>query len=181
LGNYEPYQQHEVSTYIYDMMMATGQSAMVQQYGLSPFSLNVLDVRRTMCEKILSLVRFSYDADPITSLRMKIRHLYDLNQLLLDESINAFFKSTEFETMLNRVGADDVEGYRNSNEWLNNAPADALIFKEPEATWAQLKSAYSGDFKNLLFGVVPPESVILNQLIVISDRLQQIMWNVHTK
>jgi hypothetical protein len=180
LGHYEPYHQQEVSAYIYDMMINAGQSAMAEQHGLLPFTLNVLDARRTMCEKILSLVRFSYDQDPVASLRLKIRHLYDLHQLLLDETLSAFFISKEFEDMLNRVGADDVEGYKNNNEWLNQHPSEALIFKKPQETWAHLKSTYLGDFSNLIYGTVPSELAILNQLTVISDRLSQIIWNVST-
>ncbi|MEO0333757.1 MAG: nucleotidyl transferase AbiEii/AbiGii toxin family protein, partial [Bacteroidota bacterium] len=112
LGNYEPYQTHSVSTYIHDMMLDAKQEALIEEYSMAPFLVQVLDVKRTFCEKIMSLVRFSHTKQPITDLKMKIRHLYDLHQLLNDNKISDFVNSDSFDDMLQRVGNDDVEGYR---------------------------------------------------------------------
>ncbi|HEY4196439.1 MAG TPA: nucleotidyl transferase AbiEii/AbiGii toxin family protein, partial [Mucilaginibacter sp.] len=59
LGNFEPFVTREVSSYLTRMMEITGQSALITQYGLQPFPVQVLSKERTLCEKIMSLVRFS--------------------------------------------------------------------------------------------------------------------------
>src|SRR5690606_28658202 len=92
LGYFEPYSKKVLNSYIYDMMVATGQKALAEEYNLLPFEVLVLDSQRTLCEKIMSLVRFSHTEQPIADLNAKIRHVYDIHQLLKDETIRNFFK-----------------------------------------------------------------------------------------
>lgn len=178
LGNFEPYSEMLVSSYIYDMMLQRGQSVIIQDYGMNPFNVKVLSLERTFCEKIMSLVRFSYDDNPAESLKLKIRHTYDLTVLLENQGLYAFFESVEFDTMLRKVGLDDLDGYRNNNEWLLNHPAQALIFAELDTVWQKLKNTYNGDFRALIYGKLPPEQQVYNALKSIKDRLEQLDWNL---
>ncbi len=178
LGYFEPYTQETVQSYVYDMMVSQDQEALAEKYGLAPFEVNVLSPKRTICEKIMSLVRFSYSENPITDLQNKIRHTYDLHQLLQDEELSFFFESDEFVEMLLKVGQDDVSSYKNNNEWLVNHPVNCLLFSDIENTWEKLKLVYTGDFKNLVFGELPSEKMILNTLKRIRDRISQIDWTV---
>ena len=93
------------------MMKFKGQDELIEQYNMAPFSIQVLDKRRTFCEKIMSLVRFSRSDEPIYDLRNKIRHVYDLHQMLKDEEIQQFFESNRIDNMLIKVGNDDMIGY----------------------------------------------------------------------
>ncbi len=97
-------------------MEETGQLEIAEKYDMLPFEVQVLDARRTICEKIMSLVRFSYGDNPIQYLKDKIRHTYDINQLLKDPEINSFFNSDDFEDMFMSVARDDVESFKNNNE-----------------------------------------------------------------
>ncbi len=135
LGNYEPYEKGIVSSMIFEMMKLSGQLEIIERYEMEPFEVNVLSSQRTICEKIMSLVRFSYSGNPIKNLNNKIRHIYDIHFLLKDKSINNFFYSPDFEEMLQKVGDDDVFSFKNNNEWLKKHPASALIFHNPESTW----------------------------------------------
>lgn len=179
LGHYEPYHQQEISSYIFDMMQKSGQHDLIHEYAMIPFSIQVLDKRRTFCEKILSLVRFSYMEDPLQNLRMKIRHLYDLHRLLEDKEIKEFVESDDFFEMLKRVGNDDFEGYRNSNDWLIHHPREAIIFAKPKEIWNELAKAYENDFKPLVFGEFPAGSKILDSLISLSKRIEGITWTIN--
>ncbi len=76
LGQHEPYLKKMVSSYIYDMMVNAGQIEMAKTYNLLPFEVLVLDVKRTLCEKIMSLARFSHTENPITDLGNKIHLRY---------------------------------------------------------------------------------------------------------
>ncbi|WP_262497238.1 nucleotidyl transferase AbiEii/AbiGii toxin family protein [Maribacter sp. 6B07] len=69
------------------MMNATNQTTMAEEYNLLPFEALVLDSRRTLCEKLMSLVRFSHTETPIVDLNAKIRHVYDIHQLLKDKVV----------------------------------------------------------------------------------------------
>ncbi len=118
LGNHEPFTIETVGSYILDLMRQTGQDTLIQEYVLQSFKVQSLSIERTFCEKIMSLARFSQMDDPYTALSDKIRHIYDLNQMLNNESIILFFKSDNFSKMLQKVGEDDFISYKNNNTWL---------------------------------------------------------------
>jgi hypothetical protein len=181
LGHYEPYGTMQISSYIYEMMLAMQQEAMAAEWELLPFEVQVLDMRRTLCEKIMSLARFSHSARPIEDLRAKIRHTYDLHKLLERTENQAFFMSPDFELMLNKVGNDDVEGYKNDNAWLAHHPAQAGIFSQAAELWPELSATYLGVFKDLVYGTLPAEEAIVQTLEKIAGRLQEINWEVDPK
>ena len=178
LGNYEPYEKGVVSSLIYETMKHSGQQELIDKYEMYPFEVNVLSPKRTICEKIMSLVRFSNSENPIEDLNNKIRHIYDIHFLLKDNAINNFFGSAEFDSMLQKVGNDDVFSFKNNNEWLKEHPASALIFHKPESTWKQLKNTYKGSFKELVYGEFPTESEILKTIKKVSERLTKIEWKI---
>ena len=178
LGNFEPYTTANVSSFIYEMMLKNNQQALIDEYGMPPFEVLVLNPKRTLCEKIMSLVRFSQTQDPITDLRNKIRHTYDIHLMLKIEKLQSFFRSNEFEAMLLRVANDDVTSFKNNNEWLANHPKTALIFSEPTDTWNKIKDVYTGIFSELVFGALPAETDVLQTLKTIADRLKPIKWDI---
>lgn len=178
LGHFEPHTKRVLNTYIYDMMNATNQSTLAEEYNLLPFEVLVLDSRRTLCEKIMSLVRFSHTEKPIIDLNAKIRHVYDIHQLLKDETVQGFFTSEAFDTMLLKVAHDDVQSFKNNNDWLKYHLSEALIFKEPEETWNQLKDTYQNDFKFLVYGELPKEENVLITILKVTERLSSIKWDV---
>ncbi len=178
LGYFEPYTQTTVHSYVYDMMVNQKQETLAKEYGLLPFEVNVLSPKRTICEKIMSLVRFSYSYNPITDLQKKIRHTYDLHQLLQDKELSNFFESDEFIKMLLKVGQDDVSSYKNDNKWLINHPVDCLLFSKLENTWNNLKPVYTAEFKNLVFGHLPDEKEVYTSLKRVRNRIEKIDWTI---
>ena len=178
LGYFEPYTTKLISSFVGSMMLNNGQHDIAESNGLLPFELLALDPTRTICEKIMSLVRFSYEENPIDVLKKKIRHTYDLHQLLQQKEFYDFFNSTVFSAMLLKVANDDVASYKNSNEWLSHHPNNALIFKNLDNVWSELKTIYNGDFKNLVYGELPKEEAILETLKMIQERLKAISWTI---
>ena len=179
LGNYEPYEKGLVSSMIYEMMKESGQQELIEEYEMNPFKVNVLSPKRTFCEKIMSLVRFSYSDNPINDLRNKTRHIYDIHLLLKDTAIKTFFNSTDFDKMLQTVGNDDVQSFKNNKEWLKEHPVSAIIFDKPEFVWNQLESIYNTGFKELVFGEFPANNEILETLKIVSERLRKINWKIN--
>ena len=126
----------------------------------------------------MSLVRFSYGETPMDDLRKKIRHTYDLHQLLKQDLFSEFFHSKAFDEMLLKVANDDVASFKNNNNWLNYHPNEALIFRDLENVWNELKTIYNGDFKNLVYGKLPAEEAVLETLKMIQVRLKTISWTI---
>lgn len=178
LGYFEPYTTKRINSYVGNMMINNGQSEIAKENGLLSFEVLVLESVRTLCEKIMSLVRFSYSDNPIEDLKKKIRHAYDLHQLLQQKELFEFFHSIDFEKMLLTVANDDVISFKNNNEWLVNHPADAIIFKELDVVWDAVKVTYTSDFKNLVYGDLPNETVVRETLKMIGERLKIIIWDV---
>ncbi len=178
LGNYEPFTIENVGSYIQDIMQMAGQKALIKKYNLQSFKVQALSVERTFCEKILSLVRFSRVEDPLGALSYKIRHIYDLDQILNNGSINTFFKTEDFSEMLKKVGKDDFISYKNNNAWLKEHPCSAIIFETPEMVWNNIRNIYRTIFKDLVIGELPDESHLIETLQRIQNRMQTIDWRI---
>lgn len=176
LGYHEPFTTKAVSSFIYEMMLKTGQQEIALEYNLQPFEVKVLKPIRTLCEKIMSLVRFSYSSNPLADLKAKIRHTYDIHQLLLNKEIFEFLNSTAFEDLLLKVANDDVASYKNDNHWLIHHPSKALIFKELKTIWPELQVVYNGDFRQLVFSNFPYDTAVLASLQQVQDRLLSVNW-----
>lgn len=183
LGYHEPYSQRELISLVGEMMRNNGQDTIALEYGLQSFNIQVLEPIRTLCEKIMSLVRFSYGENPMEDLKQKIRHTYDLHQLLQQEEFSDFFNSAAFDDMLLKVANDDVASFKNNNQWLIHHPNEALLFKDLATVWKELKPVYNGDFKNLVYGNFPNDEDVLDTLKRIKERIESIPWtiNLHTE
>ncbi len=178
LGYHEPYTTKSIASFVGQMMMENKQNDIAAKYGLRPFDLLVLEPSRTICEKIMSLVRFSYGETPMDDLKNKIRHTYDLHKLLSKKELSDFFHSMAFDEMLLKVASNDVISFKNNNRWLIHHPAKALIFKNLESVWHELKTMYSGDFKNLVYGELPDEKDVFKTLVMIQERLKAVSWTI---
>lgn len=178
LGYYEPYSTKTIVSFVGKMMLDNKQDDIAKEKGLLPFELLALAPIRTICEKIMSLVRFSYSENRIDDLKKKIRHTYDLHQLLKQDEFLNFFQSKAFDEMLLKVANDDVASFKNNNQWLVYHPNEALVFKDLENVWQELRTIYNGDFKNLVYGALPNEEAIFETLKMIQERLKAIAWTI---
>ena len=178
LGYHEPFTNRMVQSFVGQMMLTNGQNDIAAANGLLPFEVRVLAPIRTICEKIMSLVRFSYGDNPIEDLKNKIRHTYDLHQLLQQPEFSGFLQSGAFDEMLLKVANDDLLSFRNNNEWLSNHPSDALMFSDLDKVWEELRPVYNADFRNLVYGDLPQDTAVLATLRVIKERLQTIKWTI---
>jgi len=126
----------------------------------------------------MSLVRFSQIDEPYQALSDKIRHIYDLDQMLKNESVISFFKSGNFSKMLQKVGKDGFISYKNNNEWLKDHPCSAIVFKNPEMVWKHLQNNYKTIFKDLVIGDLPDENDLIASLQKIENRIKVFDWKI---
>lgn len=176
-GVFEPYEKREIKSYITEMMEEKNQKDLIKQFELEPFFLMVLNPVKTLCEKIMSLIRFSYSAEPIDNLNMKIRHIYDIHKLLASDEINDFFNSDDFELMLKSVAREDIKSFKNNTDWLAFHPKESLIFSGIDI-WEKLSKTYRTSFSALVYGKLPEEDEIKKTLVKVSNRLEKIIWDI---
>jgi hypothetical protein len=72
-----------------------------------------------------------------------------------------------------------VDSFRNNNAWLVHHPKEAIIFKDTDKVWLNLKSTYTGPFSNLVYGELPDSELIVKNLKRIADRLHEIDWKIN--
>lgn len=181
LGSSEPYEAKLIQCYIYDVIVDSDVDGVIEKFGLSPFTVNALSISRTLCEKIMSLVRFSYGQDSIKDLNNKIRHIYDIHQLLNSGELNDFFNSKKFDNMLIQVAIEDMSSFKNNKDWIFAHPKEALIFSDIENTWEKLSKTYNTNFSELVFSNLPDEKYMIATLGKVAARLSKIDWAIPAK
>ncbi|MCX6272129.1 MAG: nucleotidyl transferase AbiEii/AbiGii toxin family protein [Bacteroidetes bacterium] len=126
-----PFVSQSINTMIYDNLINNDLSHLVMQYELEPFTLNILDKRRTLVEKTVSLIRFSYSEDTVTSLSKKIRHFYDIHFLYQDPICKAY---CDFENLIiqDKLAFDDPIGWKDKNS-MNHLFLKNLVFFGPSS------------------------------------------------
>ncbi|WP_343321557.1 nucleotidyl transferase AbiEii/AbiGii toxin family protein [Sphingobacterium multivorum] len=179
LGEFKPYSKRSCNSIIGNALKNNGQNALVEQFLLFPIDINVLDPFRTFCEKIMSLVRCSYSDVPIPNLVKKIKHTYDLHQLLQYEEFKFFLQSDEFLKMMMNVAIRDSKSLRNNNIWLKHHPIESLFFDKLPGNWIiHFSQVYNTEFSAVVHGDLPSDIQILETLVLIKNRLKGMFWNI---
>ncbi|WP_222617351.1 nucleotidyl transferase AbiEii/AbiGii toxin family protein [Flavobacterium muglaense] len=178
LGNFAPNNIKPICTFIAGYIKTTSNLALIKQFGLEDFEVKTLAIERTFCEKIISLIRFSYTENPLQDLSNKVRHTYDLHQLLQVEEINTFVNSSKFDVLLLQVGIDNDKAIPNNKNWLYLHPKEAIIFRKTSMVWNELKKIYTSTFKELVTGSLPNENAVFETLVFLSNRIAKMEWNI---
>jgi hypothetical protein len=116
-ANPYPYVKQEITSFITEYLTTNNQAAVVEEYGLQPFTLNVLDKRQTMIEKLVSLFRFSFAENPRRALAAKIRHFYDLYYLAKDGECAAYIQTPDFKRDFAELLAHDRQAFDTPTNW----------------------------------------------------------------
>ena len=78
----------EVTSYIYDFLMAKGDNDTIRKYNLEPFQVKVLSIERTFIDKVFALGDYYLTKN----VEGHSRHIYDLHMLFPEVSFNDKFK-----------------------------------------------------------------------------------------
>jgi len=170
-----PYLKKTITSYIYDFLNAQNDEAkeLIADFQLEPFEVNVLDYKRTFCEKLSAIARASFESDKeYTQLKDKIRHFYDIYYLLQEEEIQAFIKKDEIMQMIANVREDDQKQF--STEWSNVKLHTTKIFQSPN-TLDDLNSYYNSNFKTLVYADALPT------IEDIKNEFQKLSWILKEK
>jgi hypothetical protein len=161
----QPNDNVQLSTYISTFLQEKGESSLLEANNLNPFPVRVLQPEKTFTEKVVALVKASFQKDPAASLRERIRHIYDVHQLIMVDRVRVFCLSDIFYLQLQATLADDSSSPIGNKDWMQQSMNDCPIFQGPEKIWwPHLSSVYNREFKEMMFGPLPPEKDILETL-----------------
>ena len=158
-----PFQLLSVKSFLHDFLARMGNEAMIEIFGLQPFRINVLAKEQTLMEKLVSLIRFSFDADPRESLASKIRHFYDLYYLVNDPECATFVKSVEFRKRFEELLQHDRDLFEVPSGWGDKSLHESPLFANFDSLWKQLKDVYKRELSALAFMPIPAENQVAEQ------------------
>jgi len=162
-----PHQQCTIKSFLYDFLKATNNSGnpslrekYIEQYELQPFTINVLKKEQTLLEKLVSLIRFSFDKNAVQSISTKIRHFYDLYYLMNDPKCNEFVKSTDFKKRFLEILEHDKEIFDEPENWQLKQLSESPLITDFRNIWQKLKVTYKTELSALAFSEIPDEKEI---------------------
>lgn len=171
-SNPEPFESRELQSLITEFLIKKGEIDLITQYELEHFSINVLSVRRTLVEKILGVIKDSYNERPVEKLSDRIRHLYDICLILKHEKYKEFVASDDFKPLLKYCIEDEISGFFERSDCFDKPLVDAPIFTEFKHWYAPLDLIYTGVFSDLVYGDLPTMSAIEEALAFIKQNLK---------
>lgn len=152
-----PFEKLSIRSFIYDFLINENRSDYIEQYLLSPFAINVLSKNQTLLEKLVSLIRFSFDEDVVRSLSSKIRHFYDIFFLLSEKDCIDFAHSTTFLEKFQILLAHDQQTFNEPIGWSEKLLATSPLITDFQSLWEQLREQYTNELSALAFSEIPSE------------------------
>jgi predicted nucleotidyltransferase component of viral defense system len=169
-----PNQQMPAESYLGKALAASDQKDILEAFHLPVFQVRVLGLERTLCEKVMALVKRGFSDNPMESLREKVRHIYDLQQMISrSEDTSDFLESDLFFEMLSAVIEDDKINSTSDLSWVGRRFGECCLFNEAAETWEHIEPSFEQEFRQLLFGDLPTSNQILACLQRIGDRLRK--------
>ena len=159
-ANPYPYVSKNIDCFIAQFFHQTNNEELIGQYGLDEFSLNVLDKRQTLTEKLVSLIRFSFSDNYIYDLASKIRHFYDLYYLLQDEECASYLQSEQFKIDFNSLLEHDRETFDKPDGWSCLDIKQSPLLSDFPAIWSSLKGTYLKELPAIAFSEIPSEDAV---------------------
>jgi len=159
-ANPYPNVKQEITSFIAEYLVASNQTKAIEEYGLQPFLLNILDKRRTMIEKLVSLFRFSFSENPRRALSAKIRHFYDLYYLAKDKECAEYIQTPYFKQDFAELLAHDRQSFDTPENWAEKEVTQSPLITDFPELWNSLKDIYLVELPQLAFVPIPDEKNI---------------------
>lgn len=173
-ANPYPVEMKSVSSFIYDFLLRQNAEDIIEEYGLRPFALPVLDKRRTFAEKMVSLMRYSFAQDCIKEMAAKIRHFYDIHFLINDAEVNQYFTSDAFLRDFTSLFAEDQERFEQPDGWQTRSISESPLLSSLDDIWTQLETVYTAELPGLAYTQIPSPDTIKQSLNSILTRINML-------
>ena len=174
-ANPVPYKQLQIHSFIYDYLSNVMAGHLIEEFGLRPFEINVLDKRTTLTEKLVALIRFSLAGNPMPELEAKIRHFYDLYYLMQDPDCDNYLHSDDFRNSFAKLLNHDRELFDNPSGWRNKSIADSPLMNNFKNLWSELKKRYESELPPLAYSPsIPKSDEIEVNMNIIFDEIKRL-------
>jgi predicted nucleotidyltransferase component of viral defense system len=167
-----PFQRLSIQSFVFDFLMDTGNEKYIEQYNLQSFELNVLSKEQTLIEKMVSLIRFSFEKNAVESISKKIRHFYDLYFLMKNSECADFVASHLFKKQFDSVLQHDRIMFDEPKEWHNKPITESPLVNNFSTIWKQLKVKYQTELSALAYRTIPDEESVAKNFIAIIKRIE---------
>lgn len=155
-----PFNKLRIKSFVYDFLLRTGNEKYIHDYFLEPIHVNVLDKEQTLLEKLVALIRVSFEENAIESISKKIRHFYDLYFLIHDTACSEFIKSDTFKKQFETILQHDKEMFDEPIGWKSKGVQESPLFIDFEKCWVELKGIYKAELSALAYSPIPNEKDI---------------------
>lgn len=153
-----PYRKMLIHSFIFDYLSMVMARDLIDEYGLNPFEINVLDKRTTMTEKLVSLVRFSLADNPVGELGAKIPHFYDLHYLNQDPECIEYLNSDDFRRNFKGLMKHNRELFDSSLGWRNKSISDSPLITDFKNLWKELRKRYEDELPAQVYSLTIPSA-----------------------
>lgn len=168
----EPFELRTIRPLISDALQNLGREDLISEYSLQEFSINVLSVRRTLVEKMLGVIKDSYDENPVARLSDRIRHLYDICMILRHDEYKNFIQSEEFMPLCEICIQDERAGFFKYSDCFEKPLKSAPLFSEFKTWRPSVEITYNGLFADLVYGDRPTMDEIAQAINLLRDGLE---------
>ena len=155
-----PFQRLTIKSMVFDFLTQTKNEKYIEQYDLQPIEINVLNKEQTLMEKLVALIRISFEENAIESIAGKIRHFYDLYFLLNDAECAAFISTKKFKQQFAEILQHDKEMFDEPIGWKDKSVAESPLINNFEKIWLQLNDTYKTELSALAYSPIPDETKV---------------------
>ncbi len=159
-ANPYPYSKVSMQSLICEHLQKNNQADLITKYGLEAFKVKVLDMKQTLNEKVVSLIRFSFAENSLAALSGKIRHFYDLYYLADNKECSIYLNTEKFKTDLNAILEHDRKVFDEPIGWNRKEIAESPLLTNFDELWNTLKLVYSKELSMLAYAKIPHEHEI---------------------
>ena len=155
-----PFQRLTIKSFVFDFLIQTENEKYIDEYNLQSIEVNVLNKEQTLLEKMVSLIRFSFEENAVESISKKIRHFYDLYFLMKNPECAAFVASDLFKKQFDTILQHDREMFDEPKGWQNKLIAESPLVNDFSTIWKQLKVKYQTELSALAYRTIPNEEYV---------------------
>lgn len=150
-ANPYPSERCTLKSFLTDFFVQTNNQALIEDYEMQPFTVPVLDKRRTLTEKLVSIIRCSLASNPIPELTAKIRHFYDLHYLFQDKECKVYLESNSFKDDFYSLMEHDQKSFDKPEGWQNKAWPESPLITDFHLVWESLRNVYLRELPDLAY------------------------------
>lgn len=154
-ANPYPFSEQIVSSFIRDYLKKESHDDIIEEFDLGEFTINVLDKRTTLTEKLVALIRFSLAENPHQELAAKIRHFYDIYYLMQDEECIRYLNGEDFKQNFCSLLNHDRELFAKPNGWQTKLISESPLIYDFASTWSKLSEKYQQELPPLAYSSIP--------------------------